>query len=360
MNTQSDLPSPTAGLSSAERSGVHAAIALLTQNGYEVLHPLSLPHQSLHADARPGLREVMVCVVDTETTGPDPQVDEAIEMGGYKVIVGPSGVQVVQRLSMLEEPTIPISEEAQRVHGLSLEDVRGQRFSQEAVTDFLSGATMVVAHNAAFDARILTRRFPDVVFPPWACSMSDVDWKREFRLSSRSETAVVNGAGLTFSAHRALEDTAALTEALTRHRVWKTLLQASRQQSVQVWLENTPFESGDAIRARGGFRWNDPDKGGIPGSPKAWHGIVDQKTLPDLAAYLLDKVYLSFPTARYPVTRNPTIIVRDLPNRFLPPQDFPSDLYRQRVSVRSLLAPTDEAPSDKGLTPSPAMTPANS
>ncbi len=329
---------------------VRKAIELLHSKGFEILRPLSMAQMQEDPTAQPGPRDLVVCVIDTETTGNDAQVDEAIEIGGQKIIVGPSGMRLVQRLSMLEEPTRPISEEAQRVHGLSLEDVRGHRFDESKLETFLEGASFVVAHNAQFDAPIMLRRFPQVAFPNWACSMKDVDWRSQFGLSSRTEDAIVRAAGMTYSAHRAVEDTAALTEALTQHRVWKTLEQASRQSYVQVWLEDTPFESGDAIRARGGFRWNDPSKGGIPNSPKAWHAVIDAKDVPNLAAFLMDEVYIPFPTARRPVSRNPSIIVRELPNRFLIPTDFPNEVYRQRVAVRSLLveAASDEDPMQSG------------
>lgn len=90
-------------------------------------------------------------VLDTETTGFNPQSgDRLIEIGCIEIEdLMPTG----RTFYRLIDPCRPIPADAQRVHGIGDERVRGQpRFHEVAdeLLDFIAGDP-VVAHNAAFD-----------------------------------------------------------------------------------------------------------------------------------------------------------------------------------------------------------------
>ena len=90
-------------------------------------------------------------VLDTETTGFNPQTgDRLIEIGCIEIEdLLPTG----RTFYRLIDPCRPIPADAQRVHGIGDERVRGQpKFHEvaEELLDFIAGDP-IVAHNAAFD-----------------------------------------------------------------------------------------------------------------------------------------------------------------------------------------------------------------
>lgn len=121
----------------------------------------------------------MAAVVDVETTGLDCSVDEIIEIGvvlftfngGTGEVLGP-----VDSYAGLREPKVGIHPRAQAKHGLSLEALKGQRLDEERIRDLLERAEFIVAHNAPFDRRFVSRAFPKLPAKPWVCSISSVDW----------------------------------------------------------------------------------------------------------------------------------------------------------------------------------------
>lgn len=94
--------------------------------------------------------ELPLAVIDTETTGRDPnRGDRIVEIA----VVHFEGGKVTARHAMLVNPGIPIPAEAAAVHGIKDEDVKGEpRFDALAkkVLELLEGR-IPVAYNAKFD-----------------------------------------------------------------------------------------------------------------------------------------------------------------------------------------------------------------
>lgn len=161
-------------------------------------------------------------VVDTETTGPDPNEDRPVEIAAIKF----QGTREVARWSTLVDPGQPIPPESSGVHHLTDEDVFGARKASDALNDlakFTSGAGMLVAHNAAFD-----RRFLKTIEEPPFNERGEIewDWLCTYRLSRHLLPAAPNHRLSTLRylrrldvprdvmSHRALGD-AVVTAALT-------------------------------------------------------------------------------------------------------------------------------------------------
>ena len=97
-------------------------------------------------------------VVDCETTGTDPAVDEIVSLAVVRLDA--NGVETA-RFTRLVRPSRPIPAEATAVHGIGDEDVAdAPRFAEIAgeVLGFLEGAVFV-AHNAGFDLAMLQHAF---------------------------------------------------------------------------------------------------------------------------------------------------------------------------------------------------------
>lgn len=168
-----------------------------------MLTPLrTLPE--LRADNLTGLG----CIVDVETTGLA-ESDEAVEMAlllfGFDRQTG-AVLGVVDQYVGLREPTVPISAGAQRVHGISLAQVRGQRLDYDRVESILTRADLLIAHNAPFDRRFVCSLSETAREKPWRCSMSGIDWYGKGFASRGLQQLLTAHRLKTPQAHRALDD----------------------------------------------------------------------------------------------------------------------------------------------------------
>lgn len=231
--------------------------------------------------------------VDVETTGLDARTDEIIELAMVRFAYDDFGqiLGVGESFQGFREPAIPIPTKVTELTGITDAMVAGHFIDVAAVAAFASSATVVVAHNAAFDRRFL-ERFSDVFrTKPWACSMSQVDWGSE-GFEGTKLTYLASGAGFFYDKHRAVNDCVAAIELLTRAlprsgvSAWWRLLERARLPSWRVRAEGAPFDFKDVLKARG-YRWDD----GSSGWPKAWWIDVDDADRDNELGYLRREVY---------------------------------------------------------------------
>ena len=98
-------------------------------------------------------------VIDTETTGLDPEHDRIVELAAVPFRAG----QPLERRGMLLDPGIPIPEEASAVHGITDERVRGKPSLGDVAPRFLEmvrAAPVLVAYNWPFDDGMLRATCP--------------------------------------------------------------------------------------------------------------------------------------------------------------------------------------------------------
>ncbi|WP_341021999.1 3'-5' exonuclease [Brevundimonas diminuta] len=212
-------------------------------------------------------------VVDVETTGLDPRKDEIIELAMTPFSYGLNGAifAVGESFSQLRQPSAPITPEITAITGITNDMVAGQVIDPNAVAHFAAPASLVIAHNAAFDRRFL-ERFSDVfTTKPWGCSLTEIDWAAEGYEGTKL-AYLAQAAGFFYDRHRALHDCLATIELLaaplprTRATGLFRLLETARLPTWRIWAENSPFDLKDVLKARG-YRWN-----GEPGpQPRAWY-----------------------------------------------------------------------------------------
>ena len=232
------------------------AAKLSKSSDYRVLRRISRP---LVHSTEPNESARIALIVDTETTGLKPGVDEVIELGyllfEYK---DNEPLSVLKCGSELNEPRNPISAEIQNLTGLSNDILRGKTFNRELIDELISAASIIVAHNAYFDRPMCENIFPAFSKKPWACSLNEIDWTK-YGFESRKLKYLLLESGYFFDGHRALDDCVALWKLLTLlspddKTFFELLMESARRPSFAISVE-APYDLRSLVRSAG-YRWS--------------------------------------------------------------------------------------------------------
>jgi len=140
--------------------------------------------------------------LDVETTGFSPRADEIVELAivlfEFNYADG-AITNVVDSYSGLREPSVPIHPGASRVHGLTIDDLRGECLDAERVRDLMAQTEFLIAHNASFDRPFVCRIFPEANAKPWVCSCREIPWRR-YGFGSARLQELTRACGITGSA----------------------------------------------------------------------------------------------------------------------------------------------------------------
>lgn len=280
-------PEPAAAPISIELE--HMAATLAAHPDFKVVRRL-VPCRSFaptaEAQGAQATQLATLLVLDTETTGLNPARDKMVELAMLRVQVDRRTGQPVGAMQVyngLEDPGMPMPDEARAVTGITDDMLRGQRLDDAQVHALLAGADLVIAHNAGFDRPFVEARFAAFEGLKWACSFADIDWKSLGRGSAKL-SALGMDLGFFYDAHRAEMDCHALLAVLRAplstlspthadlpeatepvHNGLLHLLAAAESPSFRVQATGAPFEAKDVLKARG-YRWD--------GTGKVWHTRV--------------------------------------------------------------------------------------
>ena len=198
-------------------------------------------------------------ILDTETSGLDPDVDSCLEVGAILFDV-PSRSVLAQQSFLLPVET----NAAEAINRIPAAVTRLPQPWSEGMSWFqnlVAAADVLVAHNAAFDRQWFGRGALPAVARPWLCSMEDIRWPADRQLRSRPsvrDLALAYGVPV-WAAHRALTDCIYLAEVFARCDDLETLLQRGLEPRRLMRARVSFDERHQAKEA--GFRWNDPIKG---------------------------------------------------------------------------------------------------
>ena len=198
-------------------------------------------------------------ILDTETTGLDPDRHHCIEVGA--VLFDVPHRAVLSQVSFL----LPCARnEAEAVNGITAAISQLPQPWQSGLACFeamLESAELVVAHNAAFDRQWFGLGPLPPIHKPWLCSMEDLRWPAERQLRatpSVRDLALAYGVPV-WAAHRALTDCIYLAQVFERCGELEQLLEQGLEPR-RLYRARVSYE--ERHRAReAGFRWNDPVSG---------------------------------------------------------------------------------------------------
>jgi len=273
----------------AEQTLENLAQQLETSGAYRVLRRL-MP-QAISDARQPG--EKIGLVLDVETLGLNPVKDEVIELGMVKFAYSEQDevTRIIGEFRGFQQPSVPIPSEITELTGITYAMVTGQAIDAAQVEVFAAESNIVIAHNAGFDRRFAERFWPIFQQKPWACSATQIDWRRH-KITGAKLDYILAAFGYFHDAHRAADDCHALVAILRRtlphaqSSGLSTLLAEARKDSHRVWAESSPYELKNTLKKRG-YRWSD----GSDGTPKAWYVDVAEDSLVQELNFLRDEIY---------------------------------------------------------------------
>ncbi len=254
---------------------------------YRVLRRIALDHSLAPDPGRPLLRGV---VLDTETTGLNFQQDRIIEVGLLRFDFDPqSGVpiRIVDTYSALEDPGVSLSPEVIRLTGIQDSMVAGKVIDDDRIAALAADASLVIAHNAAFDRPFVERRWPLFRTLPWGCSLQDIPWDEE-GIHSKKLEYIAYRLGFFFDAHRTLQDCEALLKIISQplSETGSTglghILQRQTEHFCTIFAVGAPFASKDRLKSRQ-YRWD--------AERRTWYRELSEHHLGEEVDWLRKEVY---------------------------------------------------------------------
>ncbi|HJN35070.1 MAG: 3'-5' exonuclease [Prochlorococcus sp.] len=218
--------------------------------------PVALPHLS---GPLPTPIPERLLIIDTETTGLDPDRDHCLEVGCILFHV-PSRAVLAQQSFLL-----PVAvNAAEAINRIPAEVTRLEQPWHEGLAylqSLIDAADLLVAHNANFDRQWFGRGPLPQASRPWLCTMDDLAWPGDRQLRSRPsvrDLALAYGVPV-WAAHRALTDCIYIAEVFSRCDDLEELLERGLEPR-QLMRAQVSYEQRHLAR-EAGFRWNDPVKG---------------------------------------------------------------------------------------------------
>ncbi len=217
----------------------------------------AVPEQRPEPEAPAGPATLLI--IDTETTGLDPEKDRCLEVGA--ILFDVSARSVLAQQSFLLPVESNAAEPINRIPAAVTRLPQPWPGALRWFDELLVAADVLVAHNAAFDRQWFGLGVVPAIATPWLCTMDDIRWPAERQLRSRPsvrDLALAYGVPV-WAAHRALSDCIYIAEVFARCDDLEQLLERGLEPR-QLMRARVSFEERHLAKAAG-FRWNDPIKG---------------------------------------------------------------------------------------------------
>ena len=213
--------------------------------------------------ARPSEPTRLVAVLDVETEGLDPDDCQVLEIAIALVRVDAEGriVAIVDKAYGLQDPGRPLAAAITKITGLTDEKLAGKAIDITRVTQVITRAEAILAHNALFDSAFCRRLLPGIAHLPWVCSYKDVDWAGYGYDGAKLGHLLMQQSMFAPKAHSAGDDVTALVNLLASalpngRMVMGEALDKARTQTVRVEAKDVPPRDKGEVKRRGyRFDW---------------------------------------------------------------------------------------------------------
>jgi DNA polymerase-3 subunit epsilon len=163
------------------------------------------------------LLRARMAILDTETTGFSGD-DELIEIALLLVSFDRESGQVLkveEEYQGLREPSVPSDKRAKKVHGIEDHELVGKSLDYSYIKSILDKADLIVAHNASFDRRFVTKIVPEASEKSWYCSMNGIKWRSKGFSSTKLAELLDEHSISVDTRHRAMADAWATMKLLS-------------------------------------------------------------------------------------------------------------------------------------------------
>lgn len=219
---------------------------------------------------------MIICVVDTETTGLDPKKDSIVEIAFARYLFTEFEMSLIECGSVLincdENP-------CEHVNHISPALTKLRCSYVNHVLDAILASDYVVAHNAAFDKPFVTGLFnsysEEIEQASWICSVTDYQWDEK---ESRKLSYLCNDRNLvcTIGKHRAMIDVLMLAD-LIAFEGFERFVRAVEYSTLPRFhvIANVSYDDKDKAKERK-FLWN--------AEAKKWEKEVRSPCIADVEA----------------------------------------------------------------------------
>ncbi len=208
-------------------------------------------------------RTYKIAVVDTETTGLDPETSDVIELAFAVGEFTPDGLTLIEAASIM----LPCeTNEAEPINGIPAELSRKGFLTLETVADSLVDVECFIAHNAKFDKAFCDKLFRTIhdcdtewhlLGTPWVCTFEDYVWENKGK--RLTHLAADLGIFTTAGKHRALVDVMLLWEVIASQG-FDAFEAAYERSKLPRWEARAMVSyDGREMAKAAGFQWN-PDR----------------------------------------------------------------------------------------------------
>jgi len=236
-------------------------------------------------------KSILVCFLDTETTGVNKLNDQIIELA-FKVVEFEENsgkiISIKCEYESFNQPSKSIDNKITTLTGINNEMVKNKEIDWSKVDSLLKDVDFIVAHNARFDRAFVDRHSSISPKKIWACSIKDIDWFSK-GFSNQKQELLCYWHGFYCDAHRAMNDVDALIQLMIhshydKNRPILELIKNAKKIICKILVTNFPYDEQkkDMIKSQG-YKWNTKEK--------IWYKEIFQKELEFEKNYLSETVY---------------------------------------------------------------------
>jgi DNA polymerase-3 subunit epsilon len=201
---------------------------------------------------------MIICALDLETTGLDPEKDQVTEVGA--VLWDTEINQPIKFFNKLLKIKGSVPELIVKLTGITDEllDMYGES-PDDVWADFINfknEAEMFMAHNAPFDRAFTENQIGEDSFRLWIDSSVDVDYPESITTRKLTHLAAEHGFVNPF-AHRAMTDVLTMCQVVSQYD-WETTIKNAKTPNVAMRAMVTYDQNQKAKGA--GYRWDSTRK----------------------------------------------------------------------------------------------------